>query len=291
MPRLPSPAAQRDAMNEPDQHSSPIKTPKQLIIVVVLAFVVPIALIILITQLVTGRAHGTGDDATILTRIAPFGVVKIAAPSGPKGNLTGEQVYGQVCKTCHEGGIAGAHKLGDKAAWGKVIAQGEKLTVQHAIAGIRAMPPRGGNADLTDAEVQRAVAFMVNKAGASWKEAPVAAAPAAAKAAAAPVAAPAPVASVAPAAVASATPAKTDGKKAYDSACVACHGMGIAGAPKFGDKAAWSARIAQGANVLHDHAIKGYLGKAGVMPPKGGAASMPDADVKAAVDYMVSAAK
>jgi cytochrome c5 len=299
MPRLPSPAARRDAMNEPDQHSSPIKTPKQLIIVVVLAFVVPIALIILITQLVTGRAHGTGDDATILTRIAPFGVVKIAAPSGPKGNLTGEQVYGQVCKTCHEGGIAGAHKLGDKAAWGKVIAQGEKLTVQHAIAGIRAMPPRGGNADLTDAEVQRAVAFMVNKAGASWKEAPVAAAPAAAKAAAAPVAAPAavapvapaPVASVAPAAVASATPAKTDGKKAYDSACVACHGMGIAGAPKFGDKAAWSARIAQGANVLHDHAIKGYQGKAGVMPPKGGAASMPDADVKAAVDYMVAAAK
>ena len=143
MPRSPSPAARRDAMNEPDQHSSPIKTPKQLIIVVVLAFVVPIALIILITQLVTGRAHGTGDDATILTRIAPFGVVKIAAPSGPKGNLTGEQVYGQVCKTCHEAGIAGAHKLSDKAAWGKVIAQGEKLTVQHAIAGIRAMPPRG----------------------------------------------------------------------------------------------------------------------------------------------------
>ncbi|MBK6396316.1 MAG: cytochrome c5 family protein [Betaproteobacteria bacterium] len=297
MPRLPSPAARRDAMNEPDQHSSPIKTPKQLIIVVVLAFVVPIALIILITQLVTGRAHGTGDDASILTRIAPFGVVKIAAPSGPKGNLTGEQVYGQVCKTCHEAGIAGAHKLGDKAAWGKVIAQGEKLTVQHAIAGIRAMPPRGGNADRTDAEVQRAVAFMGNKAGASWKDAPVAAAPAAAKAAAAPAAAPAAAAtpaaaaSVAPAAVASATPAKTDGKKAYDTACVACHGMGIAGAPKFGDKAAWSARIAQGANVLHDHAIKGYQGKAGVMPPKGGAASMPDADVKAAVDYMVAAAK
>ena len=287
MPRLPSPAARRDAMNEPDQHSSPIKTPKQLIIVVVLAFVVPIALIILITQLVTGRAHGTGDDASILPRIAPFGVVKIAAPSGPKGNLTGEQVYGQVCKTCHEGGIAGAHKLGDKAAWGKVIAQGEKLTVQHAIAGIRAMPPRGGNADLTDAEVQRAVAFMVNKAGASWKDAPVAAAPAAAKSAAAPAA----VAPAAPAAVASAAPAKTDGKKAYDTACVACHGMGIAGAPKLGDKAAWSARIAQGTNVLHDHAIKGFQGKAGVMPPKGGAASMPDADVKAAVDYMVAAAK
>jgi len=289
MPRLPSPAARRDAMNEPDQHSSPIKTPKQLIIVVVLAFVVPIALIILITQLVTGRAHGTGDDAAILSRIAPVGVVQIAAPSGPKGNLTGEQVFGQVCKTCHEAGIAGAHKLGDKAAWGKVIAQGEKLTLQHALSGIRAMPPRGGNANLTDDEVQRAVVFMVNKAGASWKEAPVAAAPADAKAAASPAAAAAPaaVASAAPAAA----PAKADGKKIFDTACVACHGMGIAGAPKFGDKAAWSARIAQGTNVLYEHALKGFQGKSGVMPPKGGAASLPDADVKAAVDYMVSAAK
>jgi len=276
-------------MNEPDQHSSPIKTPKQLIIVVVLAFVVPIALIILITQLVTGRAHGTGDDAAILSRIAPVGVVQIAAPSGPKGNLTGEQVFGQVCKTCHEAGIAGAHKLGDKAAWGKVIAQGEKLTLQHALSGIRAMPPRGGNANLTDDEVQRAVVFMVNKAGASWKEAPVAAAPADAKAAASPAAAAAPaaVASAAPAAA----PAKADGKKIFDTACVACHGMGIAGAPKFGDKAAWSARIAQGTNVLYEHALKGFQGKSGVMPPKGGAASLPDADVKAAVDYMVSAAK
>jgi len=282
-------------MNEPDQHSSPIKTPKQLIIVVVLAFVVPIALIILVTQLVTGRPHGTGDDAAILSRIAPVGVVKIAAPSGPKGNLTGEQVFGQVCKTCHETGIAGAHKLGDKTAWGKVIAQGEKLTVQHAIAGIRAMPPRGGNADLTDAEVQRAVAFMVNKAGASWKEAPVAAAPAEAKSAApaaasAKAAAPSAVASAAPAATPAAEPAKADGKKIYDTACVACHGMGIAGAPKVGDKAAWAPRIAQGANVLYDHALKGFQGKAGVMPPKGGAASVPDADIKAAVDFMVAAA-
>ena len=295
MPRLPSPAARRDAMNEPDQHTSPIKTPKQLVLVVVLAFVVPIALIILITQLVTGRPHATGDDSQILARIAPVGVVQIAAPSGPKGNLTGEQVFGQVCKACHETGVAGAHKVGDKAAWAKVIAQGEKLTVQHALSGIRAMPPRGGNADLTDAEVQRAVVYMVNKAGASWKEAPVAAAPADAKAAApAAAAAAAPAAAqpaAAPTAVAAAAPGKADGKKVFDTACVACHGTGVAGAPKFGDKAAWAPRIAQGANVLYDHAIKGFQGKAGVMPPKGGAVTTPDADVKAAVDYMVAAAK
>jgi cytochrome c5 len=71
---------------------------------------------------------------------------------------------------------------------------------------------------------------------------------------------------------------------------VACHGAGIAGAPKYGDKAAWAPRIAQGSNVLYDHALKGFQGKAGVMPPKGGS-SAPDADVKAAVDYMVAAAK
>jgi cytochrome c5 len=71
---------------------------------------------------------------------------------------------------------------------------------------------------------------------------------------------------------------------------VACHGAGIAGAPKVGDKAAWTARIAQGNPTLYEHAIKGYQGKAGVMPPKGGSTA-PDADVKAAVDYMVLSSK
>jgi cytochrome c5 len=70
-----------------------------------------------------------------------------------------------------------------------------------------------------------------------------------------------------------------------------CHGAGIAGAPKFGDKAAWAPRIAQGSDTLHTHALKGFQGKAGMMPAKGGNAALADADVKAAVDYMVSKAK
>jgi cytochrome c5 len=247
---------------------------------------VPIALIVLITQLVTGRPHDSGDSAAVLARIAPVGTVLIAAPAGPKGVLTGEQVYQQTCKTCHEGGLAGAHKFGDKVAWAKVIKQGDKLTFQHAIAGLRAMPPRGGNADLTDAEVQRGVAYMVNQAGGSWKEPPVVAPAASATAVAVP-------ASTAPVAVAAgaAAPAKADGKAIYESACVACHGMGIAGAPKFGDKSAWTARIAQGANTLYEHALKGYQGKGGLMPPKGGNMALSDADVKAAVDFMAAAAK
>ena len=77
------------------------------------------------------------------------------------------------------------------------------------------------------------------------------------------------------------------GKSTYDSVCNVCHGAGVAGAPKLGDKAAWAPRIKQGAAQLHANAIKGKA----AMPPKGGNPSLSDADVSAAVDYMVSAAK
>jgi cytochrome c5 len=343
-----------------EEHSSPIKTPKQLIVVVLLAFAVPIALAVLISQLVTSGKHGTQDSENgVLARIAPVGSVVLAEVSGPKGMLTGEQVYGQVCKTCHEGGLAGAPKLGDKAAWAKVVAQGEKLTYEHAINGIRAMPARGGNGDLTDDEVKRAAAFMLAKVGTNWTSpavVAVAAAPAAGGAAertgkqvveaacakchdagvggaprigdrAAWVArvksgldkvyqsalkghAGMPArggmadlsdnevkkaveymlnSGVIPAAVAApaAATAAADGRKVYDAGCVACHGAGVAGAPKFGDKAAWAPRIKTGMDALYASSIKGK----GVMPPKGGNTSLSDADVKAAVDYMVAAAK
>jgi cytochrome c5 len=84
---------------------------------------------------------------------------------------------------------------------------------------------------------------------------------------------------------------KPDGKKIFDGTCSVCHGAGIAGAPKFGDKAAWAPRIAQGVNVLYTHAMGGFTGKGGVMPPKGGNLALTDPDIKAAVDYMVAAAK
>jgi len=94
----------------------------------------------------------------------------------------------------------------------------------------------------------------------------------------------APATSVAAAAAASAKP---DGKKIYDTTCTACHGAGVAGAPKFGDKAAWAPRIKLGIDALHASALKGK----GAMPPKGGNVTLPDADVIAAVDYMVAAGK
>jgi cytochrome c5 len=82
-----------------------------------------------------------------------------------------------------------------------------------------------------------------------------------------------------------------DGKATYDKACMACHAAGVAGAPKLGDKAAWKDRIAQGNDTLYTHAIKGFTGKKGMMPPKGGNMSLADADVKASVDYMVNQSK
>lgn len=81
------------------------------------------------------------------------------------------------------------------------------------------------------------------------------------------------------------------GQDTYGKACVVCHGAGVAGAPKLGDKGDWGPRIAQGNDVLYEHAIKGYTGKKGMMPPKGGNTALADADVKAAVDYMVAQGK
>lgn len=85
--------------------------------------------------------------------------------------------------------------------------------------------------------------------------------------------------------------ASADGKATYDSACTACHTAGVAGAPKLGDKADWGPRITQGNATLYDHAVKGYQGKKGFMPAKGGNAALKDDAVKAAVDFMVSKSK
>jgi len=80
----------------------------------------------------------------------------------------------------------------------------------------------------------------------------------------------------------------TDGKSVYENACFACHGNGIAGAPKIGDKAAWAPRIAQGKATLEQHAIAGFTGSKGMMPPKGGWPNLSDDAVRNAVEYMTA---
>ena len=96
-----------------------------------------------------------------------------------------------------------------------------------------------------------------------------------------------------PTAGTSATPAgsASAGQNVFATACVSCHGAGIAGAPRLGDRPDWTPRLAQGMEVLYRHSIEGYTGSKGVMPPKGGNASLADADVRSAVDYMVAQAR
>ena len=270
-----------------EDHSTPIKTPGQLITVVVLAFVVPIFTIVLIVHMVTGglrvdQSSNAMSEEAVAARIKPVGEVVLADKSAG-GERSGEQIVKEVCQTCHAAGLLNAPKVGDPAAWKPRLAQGEKTLITHAINGIRAMPAKGGNPSLSDAEVARAVVWMANQSGAKFKEPPAPPAPGATTAAVGGASA----VSSANAATPAATAAKPDGAHVYTVVCAMCHAAGLAGAPKYADKAAWKPRIAQGLPTLYEHAVKGIR----AMPPKGGSASLSDAEVDAAVDYMVNHSK
>jgi cytochrome c5 len=280
-----------------DEHTSFIKTPKQLLVVVVLAFLVPILLISIIASLATHSVEPSAkvaSDEAIAKRLKPVGQVVVAEGSDTPGQRTGKQIVEAVCSACHATGALNAPKIGDAGAWHDLIKEGHQRLTETAIKGIRQMPPKGGNPQLTDDEVARAVAFMANQAGASFKEPPVQAAPA--QVAAAPGAPAAAAASAVPTAAAAAPAGATsgaaaggasNGKAIFEANCSACHGTGVAGAPKVGDKAAWAPRLKQGMDTLHQSALKGK----GAMPPKGGNMALPDADVMAAVDYLAAQGK
>jgi len=158
-----------------DQHASPIKTPKQLAIVVALAFIVPIAIIVLLAKFVAGeKLQGAGSTSmsaeAVADRLKPIGAVAFAEAGGARALQSGEAVYKLSCAACHATGAAGAPKAGDAAAWGPRIKEGYETLVKHATEGFKAMPAKGGNADLDPVEVARAVAYMANQGGAKFKE-------------------------------------------------------------------------------------------------------------------------
>jgi cytochrome c5 len=110
------------------------------------------------------------DDEAVKARIAPVAHIEFAATaaSASKGNRSGEELYKAVCIACHEAGIAGSPKFGDKAAWAPRIALGLDGLLKSATAGKNAMPPKGGS-DANEVELARAIAYMANKAGANFK--------------------------------------------------------------------------------------------------------------------------
>ena len=158
-------------MAEHDEHSSFIKTPQQLITIVLLAFVVPIFGIVLLVQFVVDRPRADPSalaPEAVAARIQPVGKVEFGA-AGAAAAKSSEDIVKEVCAACHQAGVANAPKLGDKAAWAPRIAQGMPALVNSALKGKGAMPPRAGTS-LTDAELAGTVVFMANQAGGNLKE-------------------------------------------------------------------------------------------------------------------------
>ena len=283
-------------------HTGPIKTPQQLLAAVFFSFVVPIFAIIGLVYFVTSGnapAAGAADNGQSLAqRIQKIGTVDIRDANRPL--KSGEDVYKAQCVACHAAGAAGAPKFGDVAAWTPRLKTGFDALWNSALKGKGAMGAQGGG-DFADVEIGRAVVYMTAAAGGKFAE--PAAPPAAVAGASAPVAqtpASAPLAAVAAAPTVAAPPtpaaaaapvapvavAAGAGEALYKQTCVACHATGVAGSPKFGDKAAWAPRIATGIDTMTAVAINGK----GAMPPKGGAAAS-DAEIRAVVEYMANAAK
>jgi cytochrome c5 len=168
----------KDFMSTPhNEHESAIKTPKQLIAAVFASFAVPILLIVLLVQFVTSdKLTGAGSQSqapdAIASRIRPVADegYTLKDANAPKVLQSGEAIYTSTCSACHGTGAAGAPKMGDNAGWAARIANGYEALLKSALAGKGAMPAKGGNADLDDMEIGRAIVHMVNASGGKFKE-------------------------------------------------------------------------------------------------------------------------
>jgi len=165
----------------------------------------------------------------------------------------GKEVVDAVCGACHASGKDGAPRIGDTKAWAERATQGLTALTDHAITGIRGMPAHGGNAGVSDVELERAITYMVNLSGGHWVE-PLSGAPAAAR----------------------------TSEAIVKAQCSQCHQSGKDGAPRIGDRPAWMARLAKGMDNLVASAIHGH----GPMPARGGMPDLSDQEIRGAVLYM-----
>ena len=192
-----------------------------------------------------------------ITALAAVAIAVCAVASAQTKERSGKEIVDSLCVSCHGAGANGAPKIGDKKAWAARAEKGLSGLTKSAMQGIRQMPAHGGNPKLTDTEIERAITYMVNQSGGHWTE---------------------PVSRV------SKTPDRT-GKEIVETQCVKCHGTGVNGAPKIGDRAAWTPRVKQGLDVVVSSAIHGH----GAVPPRGGMADLTDAEIRSAIVYMFNA--
>jgi cytochrome c5 len=190
----------------------------------------------------------------LVLRLALIAGAVLAAPPDAAAQRSGKEVVESTCISCHGSGAQGAPKIGDRQAWAKRSAQGMSSLTQTVIKGIRNMPAHGVNAGLTDLELARGVAYMVNASGGKWTE------PKSAKD----------------------LKAERSGAQVVKAQCAKCHQDGKGGAPKIGDREAWSKRLNQGI----DHAVHSAISGHGGMPPRGDKADLTDGEVRAAILYM-----
>lgn len=249
------------------------------------------------------------EREAVAERIKPVGSVYVVGQAAPVAEAapaakSGADIVAASCNACHGTGVLEAPKIGDKAAWEARMANGVDGLLATSIAGKGNMPPRGG-ASASDEELRAAIEHMLKESGIDaggpvaavvettkevvekTKEAAETATQAVENAASGAMNMMSQAASAVTGGGDTGGADLAKGKTIYSTSCFACHGTGAAGAPKLGDVAAWAPRIAQGMDVMNDHAIRGFKG----MPPKGGAMSLSDEDVKAAIAYMVDSSK
>jgi cytochrome c5 len=206
-----------------------------------------------------GNRPKDADVEAANERILPVAKVKLApgatGTGAATGSRSGEELYKAVCSACHEAGVAGAPKTGDKAAWAPRIGVGLDVLVKTAKAGKNAMPPKGGS-DATDEELTRAIVYMTNKSGSNFKE---------------------PAAGSKPAA------SDKNPEEIAKATCFKCHETGEKGAPKLSDKAAWRQRGSKGLDAVTKTVIRGH----GNMPARGGLADLTDNELKAVIAYLL----
>jgi cytochrome c5 len=170
------PAQQEDVMsdNSHDQHEAhtgPVKTPKQMLLLSLASFIIPVFIIIGLVFYVTSankEAPGASDaERSVAERIQKIGTVEVRDANRPL--KAGEEVYKAQCAACHATGAAGAPKFADAGAWGSRIKQGLATLTTSALKGKGAMGAQSGG-DFNDTEIARAVAYMANNAGAKFEE-------------------------------------------------------------------------------------------------------------------------